>query len=107
MASAKPSEFGMALRRLREQSRKSRYNLTQFTGVNESYLLRLESGERQNPTRNLVIKLGLALVANSSKISMHEVNELLLTAGHSPLRSRGESSPEVEEEESAGSTFPG
>ena len=94
MASAKPSEFGMALRGLREQSGKSRYNLTQFTGVNESYLLRLESGERQNPSRDVVMKLGLALVANSSKVSMHEVNELLLTAGYAPLRSRGESFPE-------------
>ena len=91
MAAVRRTEFSLVLRRLRERSNKSRYRLAQFTGVNEAYLLRLETGERQNPSRDVVLKLGLALVADSSLVTLNDVNELLLSAGYAPLLSRGES----------------
>ena len=85
------TEFSAALMRLRKKSEKSRYRLAQFTGLDEAYLLRLESGQRQNPSRDVVVKLGLALVADSSRVSLHDVNELLLAADYAPLLGRGES----------------
>ena len=91
MATQRRTEFSLVLRRLRERSNKSRYKLAQFTGVNEAYLLRLETGERRNPSRDVVMKLGLALVADSSLVTLDDVNELLLSAGYAPLLSRGES----------------
>lgn len=93
MATHKPTEFSLLLRKLRERSKKSRYKLAQFTGANEAYLHRLESGERQNPSREMVMKLALALVADSSSVTLEDVNELLLSAGYAPLLSRGESFP--------------
>ena len=93
MATHKPTEFSLILRRLRERSKKSRYRLAQFTGANEAYLHRLESGERQNPSREMVMKLALALVADSSSVTLEDVNDLLLSAGYAPLLGRGESLP--------------
>ena len=57
--------FGQTLKTLRAKSGKSRYRLAQYSGLNEPYVLRLESGERQNLSRDAVMKLGLALVATS------------------------------------------
>ena len=86
------TEFCGTLRRLRLQSGKSRYKLSRFSGLNEAYILRLESGARQNPSRDSVLKLALSLVADSTTVSIHDVNELMLAAGFAPLRRRGEAS---------------
>ena len=83
------TEFCGTLRRLRLQSGKSRYRVAQYSGLDQAYLLRLESGQRQNPSRDTVMKLCLALVTDSSMISIHDVNELMLAAGFAPLRGRG------------------
>ena len=93
MSSINLSEFSATLRQLRRKSGKSRYRVSQYSGINEAYLLRLESGERQNPSRDIVMKLGLALVAETASVTMDDVNELLLSAGYAPLRGRGESLP--------------
>ena len=89
MRTYRPTEFSVLLRKIREGAGKSRYSLAQFSGVDEAYLLRLESGERQNPSRDVVVKLGLALVADSQSVTLHDVNGLLLAANHAPLLSRG------------------
>ena len=90
MSINKVTEFSRTLKRLRSKAGKTRYKLAQYSGLNEAYVLRLETGERQNPSRDTVVKLGLALVANSSTISISDINELLLAGGYAPLRSRGE-----------------
>ncbi len=93
MTISNSAHFSVNLKRLRQYSEKSRYRLAQFSGINEAYILRLEGGERRNPTRDTVIKLGLALVADSSSVTLDDVNELLLSASHAPLLGRGESVP--------------
>ena len=35
------------------------------------------------------MKLGLALVTDSTTVSIHDVNALLLSGGYAPLRGRG------------------
>ena len=91
MTTYQPGQFSAVLRRLRERSGKSRYRLAQYCGLDEGYLGRLESGERRNPARDTVVKIGLALVQNCSEVSIDDVNELLLSAGYAPLLSRGQS----------------
>ena len=93
MASNATTEFSGTLRRLRSKSGKTRYKLAQYSGLNEAYVFRLESGERRNPSRDIVVKLCLALVADSDAVSIHDVNELILSGGFAPLRGRGESGP--------------
>ena len=86
-----PTEFSNTLKRLRERCGKSRYRLAQLSGLDKGYLGRLESGKRRNPSRDTVMKIALALVEGSTQVSIHDVNELLLSARHAPLLSRGES----------------
>ena len=87
------TEFSGTLRKLRSKSGKSKYRLSQYSGLDEAYILRLESGARQNPSRDTVMKLSLALVADATTVSIDDVNELLLAGGYAPLRGRGEALP--------------
>lgn len=86
----KETEFAAALYRLRLKAGKSRYKLAQWTGLSEAYLLRLESGERGNPSRDVVLLIALALVSGSPSVDVYDVEELTLSAGYAPLRKRGE-----------------
>ena len=79
-------EFGPTLNRLRLKAGKSRYRLAQYCGINEAYILRLERGERSNPSREVVLTLGLALVEGSHVVSIWDIDEMLLSAGYAPLR---------------------
>ena len=81
-------DFASTLRTLRKKAGKSRYRLTQLTGIDQADLLRLERGEQTNPSRDLVISLGLALVWGSEVVSLENVDELLLSAGYAPLQRR-------------------
>ena len=90
MATYQPTQFSGTLKTLREKSGKSRYRLAQCSGLDEGYLGRLESGQRRNPSRDTVIKIGLALVQDTAEVSIHDVQELLLSAGFAPLLGRNE-----------------
>ena len=90
LGSHRQTEFSVLLKRTRDNAGKSRYSLAQFSGVDEAYILRLESGERQNPSRDVVVKLGLALVSDSRSVTLDDVNSLLLAATYAPLLGRGE-----------------
>lgn len=85
--------FGETLKALRKKAGKSRYQLAQFTGIDQAYILRLERGEKSNPSRDVVLMLGLALVQNTAAIGLHEVAYLLESAGHLSFRRRGEFVP--------------
>ena len=68
----------------------SRYRLTQYSGLNQAYVLRWEKGERDNPTRDVVLMLGLALVEGSESVDIWDIDELLMSAEYAPLRKRGD-----------------
>ena len=70
MRTYRPTEFSVLLKKIREGARKNRYSLSRFSGIDEAYLLRLESGERQNPSGDVVVKLGLALVAKAQSVTL-------------------------------------
>ena len=88
--------FAVLFRRLRERINRSRYAISKFTGLDQSYLLRLERGDSVQPSRETVIKLALALVSDTSQVTLQDVNNLLLSAKHAPLLSRGESVSDVD-----------
>ena len=91
MADNGTTQFSQTLKRLRLQSGKSRYKLAQYSGISEAYLLRLESGECRNPSRDMVIKIALALVSDRDSVSICDVNGLLSAGDYAALRGRGES----------------
>ena len=85
--------FAERLKMLRMRSGKSRYRLAQYSGIDQAYIHRLETGERNNPSREIVLMLGFALVENSQSVGIEDIDELLLSAGYAPLRRR--SDPQV------------
>ena len=77
--------FGETLKKLRTRASKSRYRLAQYSGVNQAYILRLESGARGNPSRDVVLMQGLALVEGSDSVAIWDIDELLMSAEYAPL----------------------
>ncbi len=82
--------FADTLKKLRARAGKSRYRLAQYSGLNQAYVLRLEIGERENPTRDVVIMLGFAIVEGSQSVAIWDIDELLMSAEYTPLRKRGD-----------------
>ena len=83
-------DFGKTFSGLRTKSGKSKYRLSQYSGLDQAYIQRLETGERNNPSRDVVLMLALALVENSESVSVFDIDKLLLSAGYASLRRRGE-----------------
>ena len=81
-------KFGKMLSQLRSKSGKSKYRLSQYSGIDQAYIQRLETGERANPSREIVMLLALALVESSTNVSVDDIDELMLAAGYAPLRRR-------------------
>ena len=83
-------QFSEQLKTLRLKAGKSRYRLAQYSGLNEAYILRLESGERTNPSRDVVIMLALVLAQGVPPIEIWDLDAMLLSSDYTPLRRRGE-----------------
>ena len=83
-------QFAEPLKRLRIKSGKSGYKLAQYCGLSEPYIHRLESGERANPSRYVVVMLGMALAHGVSSIEIWDIDALLLSSDYAPLRRRGD-----------------
>ena len=82
-------EFSEKLRMLRHKARKSKYLMAQYSGIDQSYILRLETGEKANPSRDVVLMLAFALAYNSDAVGIDDVEDLLWAAGYAPFRRRG------------------
>jgi len=80
--------FAETLKRLRIKAGKSRYRLWEFSGLDQSYIARLENGKKDCPSRTTVILLGMGLLHACDKIELSDVEELLLAADFAPLRKR-------------------
>ena len=78
--------FSETLRKMRTKSGKSKYRLAQDSGIDESYILRLERGDRTRPSRDVVVTLGLALMQVSGGVDIGDIDTLLLSAEFAPLR---------------------
>ena len=78
-------KFAKTLKKLRSKAKMTRYALARESGVDPTYLARLERGEKVRPGRQLVLGIGQALLDNSGKISLEDVDRLLKAAGYGPL----------------------
>lgn len=75
------SPFGKLLTRLRKQQGLTMSHLAKEVGVSESYISLLESGERKQPSRDLVLKLAHILGARTDNTL---ADDFLVTAGYYP-----------------------
>ena len=78
-------KFAKTLKKLRNKAKLTRYALGRDSGVDPTYLARLERGEKVRPGRPLTLRIGQALLDNSGKISLKDVDRLLKAAGYEPL----------------------
>jgi transcriptional regulator with XRE-family HTH domain len=77
--------FADTLRKTRTKAKMTRYRLAEEAQADPSHLARLERGERSNPRRDLVLRLGQAMLDYSGDISLKDVDRLLQSAGYGPL----------------------
>lgn len=75
------SPFGKLLARYRKEKGLTMKALGEAVGISESYVSLLESGDRKQPSRELVLKFARALGASSYN---NVVDDFLVTAGYYP-----------------------
>ena len=72
-------DFGSTLRRYRLRAGYSQYALAKIVGIDASYINRLESGERETPSREVVTALGRAL-----NLAGEDMDRIVFSSGHVP-----------------------
>ena len=77
------NQFAETFSKLLEKSGVSCYRVGTFIGLDQAYLSRLRSGERYNPSPEVIMRIGLALMRLSDKITMYDVENLLNSVGRS------------------------
>jgi transcriptional regulator with XRE-family HTH domain len=81
---ARPIKAIGRLVKMRLRSNMTRYRLSQASGVDYSYLKRLETGTSRNPSRATLIALGRAMVAHSKMFTEADVDKILGEANFAP-----------------------
>lgn len=76
------SQFGQKLRELRKKRHITMKQLADQLEVSESYISRLETGER-HPDKNLILKLGPVLFPEGNEA---ELDSMLIAADYTPLK---------------------
>lgn len=72
--------FQTLLRQHRAEAGLSYHQLSERSTVDSAYLLALESGKKNNPSRDIVILIGSGL-----GLDVQSLDELVVSAGHLPL----------------------
>lgn len=69
--------FPEVFNQLLDKSDTTCYKISQYSGVNEGYLSRLKSGEKRNPSIEILMSLSFSLVHFSDKIDLHDIYECM------------------------------
>ena len=77
--------FTEAFNELLEKSGVSRYQIAQYTGIDEGYLCHLAKGEKSNPSPEVVVRICLAFAHCSDKVSQYDFEKLFNSLGRSLL----------------------
>ena len=90
----KPGEFGRRLQQLREARKLTQEELSRRSGVSRSYLAKIESGQRENPRVDTLVRLAKGLrVSVLAGESREDVEECIKAYEESPyaaqLRAEG------------------
>jgi hypothetical protein len=73
-----------------KRSGASRYMISKYAHVDEPYIYHLLKGDKNNPSPEIVIRIGFALACLSNKITIYDLEELLSSLQHTifPRESR-------------------
>lgn len=80
--------FASAFSKTLEVGGVSRYKIAAFTGLNEGYLSKLCSGEKNNPSPETLVEICIALAHFSEKLTLSDFEELFNSVGRSILVKR-------------------
>ena len=80
------TKFQKHLKKLISKCGITPYRLSSMSGIDPTYVRRLMTGERRNPSRQVVADLAEALKEYSTIISDRDTNRLVKRAGYPPLR---------------------
>jgi len=81
------NKFSEEFSALLEKTDVSCYKISQYTCLDQAYLSRLKSGEKQNPSPETVMKISLALAYYSNKAKLRDIQKLFKAIGLSILTS--------------------
>jgi hypothetical protein len=76
-------DFSMVFNQLLGKANISCYKISEFTHIDQGYLSCLRNGTKKNPGPEIVMKIGLALVHCSDKISLVDIERLFNSVGRS------------------------
>lgn len=92
IATAAKLQNALTFQTLLEQHRKSAglsyHQLAERSEVDSAYLLALENGKKNNPSRDIVIRIGIGL-----GLDVPSLDEFVSSAGHLPLLRRPNKKP--------------
>jgi hypothetical protein len=57
------------------------YGVSKFSGIDQAYLGRLRKGDKDHPSPEVVMRISLALVHWSDKLSLYNIEELFNSTG--------------------------
>ena len=77
------NNFAEAFSKLIDKSGITGYQIHQFTHLDQAYLGRLKSGEKNNPSPETIVKIGLAICHFNDKIKISEIEVLFKSVGRS------------------------
>jgi hypothetical protein len=77
------NNFTEAFLKLITKSGVTPYQIHQFTHLDQAYLSRLKSGEKNNPSPETIVKIGLAICHFNDKIKLSDIEVLLNSTGRS------------------------
>ena len=83
-----PNNFSRVFSDLLERAHVSRYQISKYSGLDESYLSRLKNGKKSNPSLDTVVIICLALVHFSRDIRLSDIAGLVRSAGYSVILNR-------------------
>ena len=76
-------DFSAVFCRLLAKASVTCYRVSQFTNIDQSYLSRLKNGEKNTPSPEVLMKISLALVHFSAKITLADIERLFNAVGRS------------------------
>lgn len=76
-------DFSEAFSTLLQKTGISCYQISQYSHLDQAYLSRLKSGEKQNPSTETIIKISLALTHYSNEVELHDIQRLFKSVGRS------------------------
>ncbi len=85
------TDFSKVFSDLTEKFGVKRSRISQYTHLDQPYLGRLKSGEKNNPSPETVIKISLALVHYSEDISLSDIERLFKATGRSIVTRKNQS----------------